>query len=440
MRLLGVDLTATEVRLARAERRFGVTRLVACTRAAATTADARRTALAPVLAWRPHVIVAALPVAQLGHRIVTLPFRDARRLGETVLLELVGQLPADPGDVASGHLPLGADGGGTRVLAALARRGHVDALCDAARAAGMPAVSVDAALIGVAHLVDGTDDTSLLLADGERSAIAIRRGGRLAGLRALASDPTLDAAAFVREVRWTLAALGGADRLVVLGADVSASLSSTLAGATGARIAALAEVVPAPWRAADLGACAVAAGLVAGPGITLHHAVERAGSGRHAAMLAAAVALFALGDLGIVHWRLARRDAALAEAVRATATAALPAGTRVVAPRAQLEAAAAAAGRRSGTAGDVLALLRELSTRVPSDVRVGFDELTVEGDVLRLRGRIDRFESIDAVTRALAASTSLHDVVAEESRAAVDGNGVQFAVRATWRPALGAPS
>jgi Tfp pilus assembly protein PilN len=141
-----------------------------------------------------------------------------------------------------------------------------------------------------------------------------------------------------------------------------------------------------------------------------------------------------------VHWRLARRDAALADAVRATATAALPAGTRVVAPRAQLEAAAAAVAGRPGTAGDVLSLLRELSTRVPSDVRVDFDELAVEGDVLRLRGRTDRFESIDAVTRALAASASLHDVVAEDSRAAVDGRGVEFGVRATWRPAVGAPS
>ena len=88
----------------------------------------------------------------------------------------------------------------------------------------------------------------------------------------------------------------------------------------------------------------------------------------------------------------------------------------------------------------MLALLRELSARVPADVRLGVDELAVEGDVLRLRGRTDRFESVDAVTRALATSASLHDVVAEDSRAAVDGNGIEFRVRATWRPALGAPS
>src|SRR6185503_1696323 len=138
------------------------------------------------------------------------------------------------------------------------------------------------------------------------------------------------------------------------------------------------DVAATRWRVPDLGTCAVAAGLVAGTGLTLHHAVENAASGRRAAVLAAAAVLFAFVDVGLVHWRLARRDAALAEAVRATATAALPAGTRVVAPRAQLEAAAAAVARRPGTAGDVLALLRELSARVPSDVRLGVDELAVE--------------------------------------------------------------
>ena len=425
--------------MAQAERRFGATRLVACTRSDATTADARRAALAPALAWRPHAIVAALPVGVLGHRIVTLPFRDAGRLDETVLLELVGQLPADPGDVASGHLSLGGDGGGTRVLAALARRSRVDALGDALAAAGAPPARVDAALVGAVHLLDGAGDAALVLADGAHSAIAIRRDGRLAGLRAVASDPAVDAGAFAREVRWTLAALGGAPVVVLLGPDAS-PVSSSLAQAMSMRVDRLDDVVAPGWRVPDVGTCAVAAGLVAGPGLTLHHAVADAGSGRRAAALAAAVALFALADVGLVHWRLARRDAALAEAVRATATAALPAGTRVVAPRAQLEAAAAAVARRPGTAGDVLALLRELSARVPADVRLGVDELAVEGDVLRLRGRTDRFESIDAVTRALATSASLHDVVAEDSRAAVDGNGVEFRVRATWRPALGAPS
>src|SRR5439155_6478181 len=78
---------------------------------------------------------------------------------------------------------------------------------------------------------------------------------------------------------------------------------------------------------------------------------------RVAALAAIALALAAL-DVGLVHLRLGRRDAALATAIMAEAAAALP-GTRLVAPQAQLESAAAAATRRDvrfGARGSVLEL------------------------------------------------------------------------------------
>ena len=441
-RLLGIELTAGELRLAQAERRLGTTRLIACTRVPCTSADARRAALAPMLAWRPSLVVAALPIAALGHRILTLPFRDPRRVRETVLLELLGQLPADPGDVVAGSLTLDVTAEGTRVLAALARRTQVETLCTTLADAGIRPERVDAALVAAAHLLESTHatDVALLLADGNRSAVMVRRNGRLAGLRALATDPAADPAAFDREVRWTLAALGGAPRVVLLGADASGGLAARIEHATGTTTVPIADVAAPAWHTGDLAACAVAAGLVAGPGLALHHEVRATGRPRRVAALAAAAVLLAVADVGLVRWHLARRDAALVAAVRATATAALPEGTRIVAPRAQLEAAAGVLAHRPGTAGDVLALLRELSARIPSGVRLALDELMIEGDVLRLRGRIDRFESIDLVTRALAGSPALHDVATEESRAAVDGNGVEFDLRATWRPPLGSPS
>jgi hypothetical protein len=44
------------------------------------------------------------------------------------------------------------------------------------------------------------------------------------------------------------------------------------------------------------------------------------------------------------------------------------------------------------------------------------------------------------VTRALATSGLLRDVTAEDSRATIDGRGIEFGLRATWHPLLGAPS
>ncbi len=452
MRLVGVELVRDELRIVCLERRLGATRVVRAERVRAATAAERRAALDDVRRWRPHTIVAAVPPAALAHRVLELPFRDARRVSETVTLELLGRLPADPGDVATGHLPLEIGPSGTRCLAALARRADVAAVAAALDEAGVAPDRIDAGLVGVCHLVEPADAV-LVLADGERSAVAIRRGGRPAGLRALASRPADGPAAFVAEVRWALAAIAGtggsgtgdgvAPVAILLGTDASPPLADELARACGLRTRAIADVVTPVWRVPELAAVAVAAGLVAGPGLALDRRRDRAADGRRSrrvGALAVAAAVLAIADVGLVRWQLVRRDRALVTSIDAAATAALPAGTRLVAPRAQLEAAAAAAGARPATATAVLGLLRELSTRLPADVGVELDELALDGDALRLHGRADRFETVDVVARALGASPALRDVAAEDARAAVDGRGVEFGVRATWHPSVGAPS
>jgi Tfp pilus assembly protein PilN len=445
MRALGIELTPDELRVVRVERRMGTIRVMGSERLAAGTPAERHAALVRVRAWRPHTIATALPLALLAHRTIELPFRDRRRVGETVTLELLGRLPSDPGDVATGHLLLEVGRAGTRCLAALARRGQVDAVRSALADAGLVPDRVDAALVGVWHLIEpeAARDAALVLADGERSAVALRRDGRLVGLRALAARPADGADAFVGEVRWVLTALGGTPVAIVLGADASPALAERLAHACRVRTMPLADVVAPAWRMPELSAVATAAGLVAGAGLVLDRRHDRAGDGRRArraAGLAVAAALLAIADVGLVRWQLARRDRALVAAIEGTAAAALPPGTRLVAPRAQLEAATAGLAGRPATAAGVLALLRELSARLPADVGIELEELTLDGDVLRLHGRADRFETVDVVARALGASASLRDVAAEDSRAAVDGRGVEFGVRATWRPALGAPS
>jgi hypothetical protein len=426
MRLLGVDLTATEVRLARAERRFGVTRLVACTRATATTADARRAALAPVLAWRPHAIVAALPVAQLGHRIVTLPFRDAGRLDETVLLDL-GRCPPIR-DVASGHLSLGGDGGGTRARRAR-RHSRVDALGDALAASAPPA-RVDAALAGAVHLLDGAGDAALVppmarTARSRSGATAARGPAQSRAIR-----PSMRARSPARcSVRsppwgapsWCCSAPTPLGIVVARPGDAHARRPPRRRRRPGLARARRRHVRrrggPRRRSRADAPSCRGARRQRAARGGPRRRRRALRARGLRARPLAA---------------RAARR--ALAEAVRATARRRC-AGTRVVALR------AARARPRPSRAGPATVAFSRCprAWHVSRPTRLGVDELAVEGDVLRLRGRTDRFESIDAVTRArdlgVAARRRRGGL-----RAAVDGNGVEFRVRATWRPALGAPS
>src|SRR5262249_19051369 len=107
------------------------------------------------------------------------------------------------------------------------------------------------------------DDAVLVTADGLRSALTVRRAGRLAALRALGA-PAQDPDALAAEVRWSLLALGEIPATIVLaGADAGPALATALA-AIGARVVSIGEAASVSFE--QLGACAVAAGLVAGVG------------------------------------------------------------------------------------------------------------------------------------------------------------------------------
>src|SRR5881398_3283371 len=394
MRILAIDVGERELRVASAVRAFGAVRLGAVERIAFADRAELSAALERLAASRPQAVVAALPAALVTHRILTLPFRGRHRLAATVPFELLGQLPAAPDDPVIAFERLARTEGGTVVLAAVARRADVDAYLQPLVAAGLAPARVDLAPLPVWNLVPAAaGDTALVLADGERSALSVRRGGRIAGLRALgaaASEPTELAA----EVRWALAALGGAPpTIVVTGPD-----AGPVAAALGA--VPLRELAS---TTADIEACAVAVGLAAAG---RHGVGFEVGAGAPGASLrlVAALGLLALVlgalDLGLVRYDLSRRDAALRAAI-------------------------------ARTAGEVL---RELSTRVPGTVSLDLDQLTIDGDSLDLRGRAASFDTVEALRRALASTPFLTEVTADETRATVDGRGVEFRLRAARRP------
>ena len=438
--LLGIDVAPGEVRIARAERRLGRVRLAATARIPVGDGELPAVLESIARAGRAHVLT-ALPAAAVVHRILALPFRDRARLVRTVPLELAGQLAAEVDDAVVAFEPLSADAQSTTVLAVAARRADVAERIATLAAAGLAPARVDLSPLPAWSLVGAdTGDAALVLADGAQSSVSVRRGGRVVALRALGAAP--GDAGFAAEVGWTLAALGEMPPAVVLaGADASPALADALEHAFGVAVPSIEHV--ANVRADDLAACAVAVGLVLGDGggLRLGGTETPAGSWRAAGALAAAAVVLAAVNLGLWHARLTRRDVQLRDAVHAVAAAALP-GAPLVAPRAELEAAVAALhrGGAPGGAAGALALLREASARVPASVRLDLDELVVEPGVLRLGGRTDSFDAVEALRRALAASPLLASVAAEEARATVDGHGVEFRLRAERRSATGTSS
>src|SRR5438094_873902 len=305
MRILAIDLGERELRVARAVRTLGAVRLGAVERIAFADRAELSAALERLAASRPQAIVTALPAALVTHRILTFPFRGRHRLAATVPFELLGQLPAAPDDPVVAFERLARTESGTVVVAAAARRADVDASLEPLVAAGLAPARVDLAPLPVWNLVPAAaGDTALVLADGERSALSVRRGGRIAGLRALgaaASEPTELAA----EVQWALAALGGAPPTIVVTGPDAVPVAAALGAVPLRELAA---------TTADTEACAVAVGLVAGG---RHGVAFDVGPGARGTSLRpiAALALLALVlgavDLGIVRHDLSRRRRAL---------------------------------------------------------------------------------------------------------------------------------
>src|SRR5438552_2364235 len=221
MRLLGLELGEHEIRVARGERAFGTVRLTGVERIPYDGAAELAERLA-ALAAPSTTVLTAIPATAVTQRLLVLPFRDPRRLARTLRLELFGQLPEEPEDALVAYESLGRVTEGSAVLAVVARQADIAAHRALLGPAGLSPLRIELAPLPAWNLLPpALADAGLLLADGTRSTLSIRRDGRIAGLRALVASAD-DPAALAAEARWSLAALGGIpSTLVVAGPDAA---------------------------------------------------------------------------------------------------------------------------------------------------------------------------------------------------------------------------
>jgi hypothetical protein len=433
---VGVEHGGGEQRFAVAERRRG---RIAVLTVPCDASDGPGMGLRARLAARAHRALGALPLAIATHRLLTLPFTDERTLARVVPLELRGQLPSDPPDGHVGFEVVSREEHRTQVLALLVRSRDLDALSDSAMAAGVTLAGVTAAPLALRWLLPPGFTGTVLLADGRETTVTIWEAGAPRALRALTADAH-HPAAIAEELAWSLAGLGAAPApLVVVGPDLSPALVEscrrqhpTVGPLSLAHLALdgdAASILTSPV------ACGLALGALEpranGP-FVLAPAVPPLFTPR-LRRLAVAAALLAVFDLGVLRVDLARREVRVQRALQAEAARALP-GEPIVAPRAQLEAAAASTLHTAGSAayGTALARLREVSERVPDGLVIDVTRLTLEGERLQLAGNAPTFETVDVLRRALVGSARLADVTTDEVRTTVDGKRVSFRLRARW--------
>jgi len=412
---------------------------------------------------RGDTVLSCLPGDVVLHRLLTLPFARPRQLEQTVPFELESQIPFGLEEVlVDFHLTERTAHGGTILAVAVPRTTLTEHL-DTLAAAGL-----DPALVGLAPLAPLSllqlagrerQGVEALLDIGEsRSSVVLLCDGVLQGLRTVSTGLRKAGGfeAFLRELRWTLLALG--DHLPAFpsrfflcgGGSLLPQLSEALAHAFAAEVVPFQHLtlssVPMDLQegqgifAACLGlGLSEALGLSA-PAINLRRG-EFAHQGQRAALrremtrlgwLAAGVAAAAGLAFALEVHRLSTRYETVRQEIRRVFTDTLPEIHTIVSEKAQLQDAATTLQSRrrviATAAAAPLELLRQLSGALPEQVKLDLDEWTFDEESVRLRGTTTSFDAAESLKTAATALGLFREVQLKDVKTATGGKKVSFTV------------
>jgi len=435
-----------------------------------------------------ETVVYALPPDAVTWRTLTLPFRDQRKLAQTVPFELESNVPFALDDVVVDYKVLHRDRAGTTVLAALSPKAEVERHLETLSEAGVDPKIVDAAPLATLNTLSlvpnlpptfafvdfGAAATTVALyrdrvLSGVRAIVASHGGGNGSGEAASDEDPR----AVVGDVRWTLLALNGApledDLPCVVGGDAErvdrflAPLEEDL-GLSVERLESLALAnMPAELRprAAEFATTLGTALREVAPSdsigvnfrrgeFTYHRAEEELRAGlRVVAALALLVVALTVGDL-YAEYRAARvRLGAIERQIYSVFDATVDSGGRVANPLATLQEEIDLVNQDVQMLDDIVPvanstsvdILRAVSAAVPAKVRIDSEEYVMDPDSVRLNANTDTFESVDVIKQHLLETGFFSEVQVKDAVTSKRDEGIDFRVVMTlnksFRPPVG---
>jgi len=423
-------------------------------------------------------VLSSLPGELVALRTFYLPFRDRKRLDQTVPFELENQVPFGLDDVVVDYHVLQRDNTGTTVLAALVLRRDLEQHLAVLHAAGLDPKIVDfapLATLNVLTLLTASLPDTYLYIEGTpwRTEVALFRGQQLVGVRSIsvapaAPTPAVEAAVagnghappdaaqvddLVREIRWTVLALNAGPMepqtpCWLAGEGPSFDLLATaLRRELGVSVRRLTESslrnVPAALSA-DVERFATPLGLAlrevtpnGGVGVNfrqgeftyhrgedeLRHALWRTG------ILAALVLVLIITNQYMSYHQLASRLAAVQAQIRNVFTQTLPDAHRIVDERTQLKSEFDAAQKRLQVLGGLapisgataIDIMRTIAAALPDTIKIDTDEYVMDPEAVRLKSKAESFEAVDAIKQQLLNTRYFGDVQVKEVKSAQDG-------------------
>lgn len=493
-RVLALEIQTHEVRAALVEASFRDYKVVGLHKLPLTSPDDLEATLRDFVQqvnFHPHTIVSSLPGEVVTLRTLSLPFRDRKRLDQTVPYELETQVPFDLEDVVVSYQVLQRDKAGSQVLAALVPRAELERHLRSLQGAGLDPKIVDfapLASLNVLQLLNVPLPEQSVFIGGEidRLTVALYRRGTLFGLRTITPASVSASTALTEgngrpeilesvvgelltELRWTLLALNGEaaeqiDSCVLAGEGIYFDeLERALRSELGLEVM---RIQQSPLKGLSPALQDQIAPFAAPIGLALREIQPDRSYGlnfrcgefayhrgqeelRRALLGTGTLAAVVLGMFVLqtyLHYRFLQAElAAVNSQIRYVFRQTLPDVQRVVDESRQIREEIVAAEKRLKLLGTVappsgataIDALHAITTAVPESLKLEVDEYVMDTEEIKIRAHTDSLDTPNAIREAIANGKYFADVQVKDIKTAPDGR-VDFRIILTLNKA-GAP-
>ncbi len=426
-------------------------------------------------------VLSSLPGDLVSLRTFYLPFRDRKRLDQTVPFELEAQVPFGLEDVVIDYDILGSDRTGCNVLAALVQRQDLEAHLALLSEVGLDPKVIDSAPLATLNILSLLGNAlpatfAFVGGSGRRTIVALYRNRRLIGLRTLvpaalahaadvevpvngnghAADTAARVTEMAKEIRWSLLAMNGAPLdgdlpCFIAGEGLELEqIGPRLEAELGCNVRRLDE---APLRTVPQALRSELANFVSPFGLALREmdaegalgvnfrqggfAYHRGADEIRRAMwrsgtLAALVVALMIANTYMGYQQMARRLELIQGQIRNVFTDTLPGVTRVIDEKAQLQSEITDMKKKlkaigeQPSGGSAIDVMRTLATALPTDLKIDIDDYVMDYEGLKAKARSDSFEAVDAIKQQIAGTHAFADVQVRDVKAAPDGKGIDF--------------
>ncbi len=428
-------------------------------------------------------ILSSLPAEVISVRTFALPFKDKKRLDQTVPFELEAQVPFGLDEVVTDYQILKSGKTGSDVLAVLVQRKDLQEHIDLLHDAGLDPKVVDCAPLAALNVLslvsdsDRPDNFAYICVSAEQATVALYRDKHLAGMRTITLPAALpketDAvvsgnghppdeeertAELYRSIRWTLMALaGGAIEpglacyllgdgvwVVRLGQQLESGLGCTVKRIDQGPLKALPAEMKGELadfsRPFGLALREVAATQAVGVNFRrgefawhrgqeeLVRALSRTG------LIALAAVVLLLASMYMEWDRLALRAAVLEAQIRYVFIQTVGEGHKIVDPKSQLQAEIDAKQRELQVLGGIIPMggitvvdsLRVISAAIPESVRIDIDEFIMDTEGIRAKVKAESFEAVDTLKQQIEKTNYFAEVQVKDVKQLPDNKGVEF--------------